>query len=986
MRSVAAVVALAACLHAGVWAFLQTTGSAPNIDKPLASVSYAPFEGIRNPEDEPTPAQIRADLKAIAPYTNTIRTYRSTRGMEQVPAIAAEFGLKVTLGIGLESNLTRDGKYDLVPDPDNPDRQITRNEAEIRTAIKLARTYRNIDAVVVGNETTLRRSMVTAAEADEAWDAFARPGSRKNPAAQRDAAAAKTWTFTDFTSAFTQVKKEWEDELREDAVKQKRAVEDLRAEWNVDELMKVIQRVKRQVSIPVTTGETWDIWHDYPKLASSVDFVAAHILPYWDEVPYTQAVDHTIDVFYGKLQAVHPGKRIVIAEFGWPSGGYNRQVAEPGRLEQATVLRQFVARADALGIDYNIIEAFDQPWKTMEGSVGRYWGIFDASRQAKFAWTGPIGKADYWKIAAIAVAIGFLISLPILGGAGATMREAVMLTAASHAVGAWAAIVFEYWNGNYFVTGAAIALWIGMLLLIPLVIIAFARVKEIAAVLFGQAPIRLLGPATAAPENAPKVSIHIPAYMEPPEMLRQTLDAVARLDYPNFECVVVINNTPDPAFWQPVEEHCRELGGRFKFVNAQKLAGYKAGALRLALAHTAADAEIIGIIDADYAVHPDWLKDLVPAFADPKVGLIQAPQDHRDESTPLHWAMNGEYAGFFDIGMVQRNEENAIIVHGTMCLIRRSALDAAGGWSSDTICEDTDLGLSIIEQGWATLYTRRRYGHGLLPDTFGAYKKQRDRWAFGGLQIIRKHWRRFLPGMSRLTRDQKREFALGWLNWLGAETVGVLVAILNLIWVPVVAFMGVAIPDKVLTLPVIAAFAVSVAHFVTLYRRRVVISPAQMAAAMIAAMSMQWTVARAVAIGLVTEHLPFVRTAKGGSAKKKRVAFPAFYEAVLGGLLILGAAIVFATNDQNVREIYLFGDVLVVQSLPFLAAAALAVFEDTRFNSFAFWQDARLRLRAPVRPLAQLRLLAPLADLLRRRAVVTLPPPAPQAENQAESA
>jgi hypothetical protein len=191
--------------------------------------------------------------------------------------------------------------------------------------------------------------------------------------------------------------------------------------------------------------------------------------------------------------------------------------------------------------------------------------------------------------------------------------------------------------------------------------------------------------------------------------------------------------------------------------------------------------------------------------------------------------------------------------------------------------------------------------------------------------------------------------------------------------VPVVAFMGVAIPDKVLTLPIMAAFAVSVAHFVTLYRRRVAISPAQMAAAMIAAMAMQWTVARAVAMGLVTEHLPFVRTAKGGSARK-RVAFPAFYEAVMGGLLLLGAAIVFATNYERVREVYLFGDVLVVQSLPFLAAAALALIEETRLNSFAFWKEAEARL------------LPQVADLLRRRAVVTIPPPAPQAENRAEAA
>jgi cellulose synthase/poly-beta-1,6-N-acetylglucosamine synthase-like glycosyltransferase len=128
----------------------------------------------------------------------------------------------------------------------------------------------------------------------------------------------------------------------------------------------------------------------------------------------------------------------------------------------------------------------------------------------------------------------------------------------------------------------------------------------------------------------PKVSIHIPAYFEPVEMLKQTLDAVSRLDYPNFECVVIINNTPDPEFWQPIQDHCRTLGERFKFINAEKVKGFKAGALRIAMDRTAVDAEIIGIIDADYVVQPDWLKDLVPVFADPKVGMIQAPQDHRD--------------------------------------------------------------------------------------------------------------------------------------------------------------------------------------------------------------------------------------------------------------------------------------------------------------------------------------------------------------------
>ena len=115
------------------------------------------------------------------------------------------------------------------------------------------------------------------------------------------------------------------------------------------------------------------------------------------------------------------------------------------------------------------------------------------------------------------------------------------------------------------------------------------------------------------------------------------------------------------------------------------MTGYKAGALRVALEHTAPDAEIIGTIDADYVVEPNWLKDLVPLFADTRVGFVQAPQDHRDgDRSVMHCAMNAEYAGFFDIGMVQRNEVNAIVMHGTAVLIRRAALEATpANWATD---------------------------------------------------------------------------------------------------------------------------------------------------------------------------------------------------------------------------------------------------------------------------------------------------------------
>ena len=183
--------------------------------------------------------------------------------------------------------------------------------------------------------------------------------------------------------------------------------------------------------VPVTTGEIWTVWIDHPELASAVDFIAAHILPYWDGIPADKVVDQTIDALRQAARD-HPGKRIVIAEFGWPSAGYNMLKADPGRIEQAAVLRDFVARADAYGIDYNIIEAFDQPWKTNEGGVGMYWGMFDASRHAKFAWTGPVSDPDHWKLAGLALLLGLLLSLPILARRHATVGEALTLAIAAN--------------------------------------------------------------------------------------------------------------------------------------------------------------------------------------------------------------------------------------------------------------------------------------------------------------------------------------------------------------------------------------------------------------------------------------------------------------------------------------------------------------------------------------------------------------------------
>jgi hypothetical protein len=111
---------------------------------------------------------------------------------------------------------------------------------------------------------------------------------------------------------------------------------------------------------------------------------------------------------------------------------------------------------------------------------------------------------------------------------------------------------------------------------------------------------------------------------------------------------------------------------------------------------------------------------------------------------------------------------------------------------------------------------------------------------------------------------------------------------------------------------------------------------------MVAAMSVQWTVSRAVAQGLITEHLPFARTSKGGLSRMS-IEFQAFWEAVIGVLLLVGAGVLVVTNTKQITELYVFAGVLVLESLPFLAAVTIAILESSRANSFEFWRSTGVR-------------------------------------------
>jgi exo-beta-1,3-glucanase (GH17 family) len=173
----------------------------------------------------------------------------------------------------------------------------------------------------------------------------------------------------------------------------------LRGELSATDLGAIIRDVKSQVSMPVTYADVWEFWLRYSDLQNDVDFVTIHILPYWEvfPLPASAAAAH-VDAIRKKVAAALPNKEIVIGEIGWPSAGRMREAARPSPSNQARVISETLDLARRENFHVNVIEAFDQPWKrALEGSTGRYWGIFDRATQApKFSFGGAVSDHPHW--------------------------------------------------------------------------------------------------------------------------------------------------------------------------------------------------------------------------------------------------------------------------------------------------------------------------------------------------------------------------------------------------------------------------------------------------------------------------------------------------------------------------------------------------------------------------------------------------------------
>ena len=253
----------------------------------------------------------------------------------------------------------------------------------------------------------------------------------------------------------------------------------LRRERTGEQMVELLRQVKARVPQPVTYADVWEFWSAHPEVAPAVDFVTIHLLPYWEDEP--SGIDRALEQVRRVREEMgrrFAGKPILIGETGWPSEGRQRETARPSRENQARFVRGLVAMAEAEGWSYNLIEAFDQPWKReKEGAVGGYWGLFDAERVDKGVLSGPVTNLPGWRgwlALSAALAAGLLLLAgpprsrwgtlaPLLAAAGGGLVAYHLLygTVAARNGAEWA------WIGVEAALSLAATLWLVLRLIEP---------------------------------------------------------------------------------------------------------------------------------------------------------------------------------------------------------------------------------------------------------------------------------------------------------------------------------------------------------------------------------------------------------------------------------------------------------------------------------------------------------------------------------------
>lgn len=400
----------------------------------------------------------------------------------------------------------------------------------------------------------------------------------------------------------------------------------------------------------------------------------------------------------------------------------------------------------------------------------------------------------------------------------------------------------------------------------------------------------------------PFVSVYVPAHNEPPAVLRETLQSLRHLRWQNYEVLVIDNNTPDEATWRPIEQLCRELGPRFRFLHVEGLKGAKAGAMNWARQFMNPMAEFIFVVDADYVVERRALKRALSYCAE-GVGLVQFPQEYRNIG-PANAGMALDFKHFFAGYMNMANRLGCVPSTGTLSLIRVSALQAVNGFDTMVVTEDADLGFRLNAAGYRSVYAPEVIGRGLMPHDLEGLKKQRWRWAFGNAQILKLNWHRLLRSRD-LSIRQKVGYLVHLTAWFNFNLIPSLTLIL---------LAPLALTDRLHTLHpylvVLSGFTLAtfmVLRFGTLFYglRREHHSLGEIFLAFLTHLGLGWVFSSSWMKCIWDHHSPFVRTNKFMTARVPGLLRSTIVEAGLGAAL-LAACVVLTMTDFVIGPVAAF--------------------------------------------------------------------------------
>ncbi len=695
------VLAVAPIILAGlVFTFLQKSYSPPPYTGTLPCVSYSPddFSRDRNFSEE----ELMEVLVKIKKVSNCVRIYSVTRGIEKVPELAKRMEMEVIAGAWLVKS------------------EPKINAEELKNLIEIGREYDNIKYLIVGNETALLNNLS-------------------------------------------------EEELI-------RSINIVRAGVYGSRNKNVIAKLAKEKKYPpITTTEIASVWVNKKSVINEIDVVGLHSFSYWEWAHIDDALPTILNTFERVRNVTD--KPIVFLETGWPTAGPPQGLAESGLLSQRKFLKMMDENFGAQGIFYNIAEMFDVPAKVAneEGLLGPHWGIFDKNGNQKTLLT--VKDISLWFAIYILLMVIMLwyflgyFEYPFIkndpryerrndSGLDSSLLASFFIIIILACVFSTVTMLYSKLMG---VNIIMVQILCGLISLYGFFEISQKIMQNFISKHAAKYLLSRYSQVSVEEKSANTdvlVSIHIAAKDEDPEQVIRTLTSALAQTHKKIEVVYVDNNSKDENGFNIVKKHFDSLSVTEKFGEDKVLSlhfeknifGFKGGALNYAIHKSNPDAQYIAILDSDYEAYPNWIETGL-IYAKDDVGFIQFPQSYRGGEDDAQGAVNSEGRNtenfisrgarleqdyVFKVMYPMRAILGNIVMNGTMVIIRKAALPEHN-WPLWSICEDGALGAEIIAKGYRSAFVPTVAGQGGSPETFSELSKQRNRWVFGSIQIL-KMW------------------------------------------------------------------------------------------------------------------------------------------------------------------------------------------------------------------------------------------------------